>query len=238
MENINISIQENIKLDDALLNIRLIDMYCKHVIKNNMIENSKINKLLIASKKIHYNFCEWGSHQDHSNDLVYHQNIIKKMEQDQYNPAIRIVICKYEFCNTPIIWADNLHSTIKYIRKYGKDVKLKDVPFYIVDVQNLDKPIIASCKENILRTNKTDILGAVSSAYYRYEMSNSCDIINTNYLIKDFLDDNPELYTDHNLHIGHIKNNDSVQDILEKSQAFNSLWNYKNYNQQFDDFER
>lgn len=199
--DINIQIQENMIFPNKLLDMKLIDMYCKHMMKNNDRDGSKANNLFVESEKVGYKYCEWGSHSNHSSDLSYHLDIITKMESDNYNHAIRIVICKYKFQDEPVIWTDNLHSTIKYIREFGKEAKLKDIPFYVVDLSDLKNPIIGAKDKNILKPNVSDILGAISSAYFRYEMSNSQELINIKYTIDDFLKDNPELYTCHNKHI-------------------------------------
>ena len=187
----NIEIQRNGEFVDEFLNMKLINMYCKHVINN---QKEKSNQLLVKSHEIGYEFCEWGSHNGHPSDLSYHLDIIKNMERDNYNHSIRIVICKYSFCNEPIIWVDNLHSSIRYIRKYGKETKLKDIPFYVVDLTNLDSPILKGYR-NSLRLEYSNILGAMSSAYFRYEMSNSKELIDVGYTIEDLLIDNPSLYT-------------------------------------------
>lgn len=145
-----------------------------------------------------------GSHEGLPSNLSHHINIITKMERNEYNHAIRIVICKYDFSDKIIVWTDNLHSTIKYIREIGKDACLKDIPFYIVDLTDLINPKILS-DNGILKSTTSDILGAVSSAYCRYERSNSRELINIGYTVNDMLNDNPELYTYHNTHLGGCK---------------------------------
>lgn len=199
--DINIQIQENMIFPNKLLDMKLTDMHCKHMMKNNDRDGSKANNLFVESEKVGYKYCEWGSHSNHSSELSYHLDIITKMESDNYNHAIRIVICKYKFQDEPVIWTDNLHSTIKYIREFGKEAKLKDIPFYVVDLRDLKNPIIGANDKNILKPNVSDILGAISSAYFRYEMSNSQELINIEYTIDDFLHDNPDIYTCHNKHI-------------------------------------
>lgn len=194
MTNINVKIQENYNFSSKLLDIKLTDMYCKHMMKNDSNCQSKANRLLRASCKIGYEICEWGLYSNCPSDLSHHMGIITKMEKDNYNHPVRIVICKYDFCDKPIIWVDNLHSSVKYIREYGKDVKLKNIPFYVVDITNLDNPAIQGNRDN-LRTSYADILGAISSAYKRYEWSNLKELIDVRYTIGDLLTDNPELYT-------------------------------------------
>lgn len=197
LNNLNVKIQENADISEELLNMKLINMYCKHMIKNDSDSNSKANRLLEASCKIGYEFCEWGAHEGRPSDFFHHLNNIMKMEQDGYKHAVRIVICRYKFCNEPVIWVDNLHSTIKYIREYGMNVRLKDIPFYIVDLTDVKRPIVKGYK-NSLRSNISDVFGAISSAYYRYEMSNLKELVDANYTVNDLLNDNQGLYTYHN----------------------------------------
>lgn len=141
MDDLNIKINDDISKD--LLNMNLTDMFCKHVIRRNPDGiQIKAGKLYIESCKIGYKVCNWGLHVGHASDIQYHINSIVQMERDGYNPAIRVVICKYDFCDTPIVWIDNLHSAIKYIREYGKNVKLGDIPFYVVDISDYDHPSI------------------------------------------------------------------------------------------------
>lgn len=193
---LKIKIQENFKFPNALLNMRLADMYCKHMVKSNYCKDSKANKLLAASCKLDYPACEWGFHLSHASDIVYHINLIERMEGDGYNPIIRIVICKYDFCNKSIVWVDNLHSSIKYIRQYGEDVKLRDIPFYVVDITNFDNPVISGYFDNLRKSYK-DILGAVSCAYKRFERSNLKELIDVHYTVGDLLKDNPALCDKH-----------------------------------------
>lgn len=215
---INIQIEDNYKFKEQLLNTKLTELFCKHMIRNNSDEKSKSNKLLNASHNIGYEWCECGSHEDFSSNLSHHIDIITKMERDEYNHAIRIVLCKYDFYDELVVWTDNLHSTIKYIRELGKNTCLKDVPFYVVDLTDLRSPRVLSNNET-LRPVVSDILGAVSSAYFRYEMSNSSELIDIRYTVIDILNDNPELYTYHNTHLGLSTENDSPQSRLEKSTS-------------------
>ena len=179
----------------SILEMRLVDLYCKHMIRVDYDKESKANRLLSASRTIGYGYCEWGSHDYSRSNVFHHLGIIEKMEKDRYNHAIRVVLCKYPFSDKVIVWTDNLHSTIKYIRQYGEEVKLKDVPFYVVDLSLLSHPIISAVDMKVLRPRLSAIVGAVSSAYFRYEMSNSKDLIDVGYLVGDLLDDIPDLYT-------------------------------------------
>lgn len=191
MNNLNIKINEYITED--ILNMKLKDMFCKHVIRHNSDDmQSKAGRLYIESCKLGYDVCDWGLHVGHAGDIQYHIDSIVQMEKDGYNPIIRIVICKYDFSNTSIAWVDNLHSAIKHIRQYGKDVRLKDIPFYVVDISDYGNPSISG-HNGSLRENYENILGAVSCAYKRFRRSNSKELIEIGYTLEDFLCDNPSL---------------------------------------------
>ncbi len=191
---VNIEISDTADLS-SISEMRLVDLYCKHMIRVDYDKESKANRLLSVSRTIGYDYCEWGRHDYSRSNVFHHLGIIEKMEKDRYNHAIRVVLCKYHFSDKVIVWTDNLHSTVKYIREYGKEVKLKDIPFYVVDLSLLSHPIISAVDMKVLRPSLSAIVGAVSSAYFRYEMSNLKDLIDAGYLVGDLLDDIPDLYT-------------------------------------------
>ncbi len=202
MNDLNVKINDDISED--LLNMKLTDMFCKHVIRRNPDGiQIKAGKLYIESCKLGYKVCNWGLHVGHASDIRYHISSIVQMERDGYNPAIRIVVCKYDFCDIPIVWVDNLHSAIKYIREYGKDIKLRDIPFYVVDISDYEHPSVYG-HNGSLRENYEDVLGAVSCAYKRFRRSNSKELIEIGYTLRDFLCNNPMLYTELNTHLGLI----------------------------------
>ena len=113
------------------------------------------------------------------------------------------------------------------MRELGKEVCLKDIPFYVIDITNLKCPIVRGYRHS-LNSNISDILGAVSCAYSRYDRSNLKELIDIHYTINDLLNDNTELYTFHNKYLGLIQNRDPARIVIEKSQAFNSLFFPKN----------
>lgn len=221
--NLHLKVLEDTQFPDEFLNTKLINLYCKHMIHTNLNKDSKANRLLAASYKVGYEFCEWGSHEELPSDLLHHLNIITKMEDDDYRHAVRIVICQYCFCERPVIWSDNLHSTIKYIREFGKGACLRDIPFYVIDLTHLEDPVAKGYGDS-LNHNISDILGAVSCAFSRYNRSNLKELVDVHYTINDLLNDNTELYTFHNNHLGVIQNGDPARIIIEKSQAINSLF--------------
>lgn len=111
------------------------------------------------------------------------------METADYRHAVRIVICKYDFSDKQYIWTDNLHSTIRYLRQYGLDTKVKDIPFYIIDLSDFNNPIISSKKE-YLHTDFQSICGALSNAYKRFYWSDNEKLMNLHYTVGAFLQDN------------------------------------------------
>ena len=59
----------------SILNTRLIDLRCKHVLNGS---TDKELSVIEYSKECNYNWVEWGSHSGHTNDLEYHLNKIRK----------------------------------------------------------------------------------------------------------------------------------------------------------------
>lgn len=91
--DVNIEISDTTDLS-SISEMRLVDLYCKHMIKVNFFDKeAKSNRLLRASRAIGYDYCEWGTHSGHRNNVLYHMDIIEKMEKDGYNHAIRVVVC-------------------------------------------------------------------------------------------------------------------------------------------------
>lgn len=173
----------------SILNTRLIDLRCKHVLNGS---TDKELSVIEYSKECNYNWVEWGSYSGHTNDLEYHLNKIRKMEEDNYNHAIRVVVCKYDFTNELCIWVDNLHSAIKYLRQYGTECKLGSIPFYVVDLTEEDWVTVRSHNGSV-RKDWGNITGAVSSAFERKQRSNNEKLIGLNYIVGDFIRDNPNL---------------------------------------------
>ena len=71
---LSIEIQKKAKFANEFLGTKLMDVFCKHMILNNCVEESRADKLLKASNDINYAYCEWGSHNGHSSDILYHLN--------------------------------------------------------------------------------------------------------------------------------------------------------------------
>lgn len=174
-------------VSNELLNMRLIDIRCKHAMRTS----DRACEVIQFSSIIGYDIAEWGACSNHV-DIRYHADVIMKMEEDNYNHAERIVICNYDFYKKPCIWLDNIHSAVMYVRKYGLNVTLKDIPFYVIDISN-NEPIISENEPGTLDMNMQHIEDAINCAYKRQERSNSKDLIDLNYLFGEFLTDNPVL---------------------------------------------
>ena len=211
------------EMTKEILNMKLIDLMCKHVLRRNNA-NVAEKVLRFATEYCKYPYCLWGIHDGHENDLNYHINRIHKMELDNFSMPIRIVKCKYQFSDKEYYWADNLHFTVKAIRKHGKKATLENVDLYIVDITDLSNVKLIDYNRSI-RENFREISNIVQCAYDRYAWSNNSELIELEYTVKDFLNDNPELYTCFNTNIGLINEGDSIPTIIEKAQAFNSLYN-------------
>lgn len=173
------------ELPDNILELKLTDLLCKHVFNSS----DKAFKLLMASIRVGYDYCQWNVANNHFKDFDYDMQRILKMEKDNYNHALRIVACKYSFSENIFYWCDNMHSAIKYIRQYGKDVRLKDLPFYVVTSGYNTKIITYN---NSVRLKVKDVEGIFISATQRFRWSNSKDILDVYYTIGDFIKDNPE----------------------------------------------
>ena len=90
---VNIEISDTADLS-SISEMRLVDLYCKHMIKVNFFDKeAKSNRLLRASRAVGYDYCEWGSHDYSRSNVSHHLGIIEKMEKDGYNHAIRVVVC-------------------------------------------------------------------------------------------------------------------------------------------------
>lgn len=185
-ETVHISIEKD-RVPKWLLEMPLAEMRCKHVLNIN----EKERHVLEISEKIGYKWCRWGSHQGKEGDISHHLAIINKMEQESYCHALRIVLCSYDFTDKKCVWIDNLHTAVLYMRIMGSSVKLKDVPFYVVDLSGNIASVI-DYKE-FLSENKDDVLGAVESAKKRKKRSDSEELISLNYTLEEFIDSNPEL---------------------------------------------
>ena len=183
-------------VSDDILNMRLGDTLCKHVFHTT---SDKASRLFTESLNIGYEWCLWNTYSNHICDFDYDMGRILKMEADGYLHVLRIVKCRYEFSSKAYYWCDNIHSAIMYLRYHGLDVKLKEIPFYVIDL-TFDKPCVCSYCGSV-RNSDRDIRGAIQSALDRHKWSNSKEIIDIQYTLDDFINDNMIFYKYHNTNI-------------------------------------
>ncbi|MBP3544287.1 MAG: hypothetical protein J6J86_08680 [Lachnospiraceae bacterium] len=69
-----------------LLDMPLVEMRCKHVFNIGMKEIT----VLKESKRIGYEWCEWGSHSGHERNFGYHSEVIRRMEREEYCHAVSV----------------------------------------------------------------------------------------------------------------------------------------------------
>ena len=161
---------------------KLVNLLCKHVCS---LDSAIAKGVYTDTLKLGYD-CRWGAKSGNL-ELEHHLANIIKQETDGYNGAVRLVITKGFGFYDNIVWADNLHSTIRYIRKLGFNTKVSDIPYYVVDLSG-EKVIIRDLL-NVVRKNESDIRGAIESAHNRAKFSNK-RIINYDYKVGSFLNDN------------------------------------------------
>ncbi|MCR0316339.1 hypothetical protein MKA27_17600 [[Clostridium] innocuum] len=120
-----------------ILNINLRDLECKHIM---YIDESCRKVYKDGVEACFYNI-QWGYFRENvSKDSENYT--IEQMIADNFLKPIRITVTQNR------VWADNTHTTISYIRRYGDETKVKDVPFYICDLRKVPVTILGD-KKNI-----------------------------------------------------------------------------------------
>lgn len=139
------TISHRVEPHKGILEMKLIDLECKHI----MSLDDTCRKIYEDSIKANFQNIQWGYFRENvSKDSENYT--IEKMITDNFLKPIRITITHNR------VWADNTHTTISYIRRFGDDTKVKDVPFYICDLRKVpitilgDKKISGSMK-NVCR---------------------------------------------------------------------------------------
>lgn len=184
-------------IPDNIKNMKLTSLLSKHVFSLN---NPRAAKVVLESAKTGYDYALWGVHNGHIQDFHFHMDRILKMEEDKYYHPLRIVVCKYIFADKSFAWCDNIHSAIVYIRKYGEDVRLKDIPYYVtyIDKEFMDSDsnslhVYDPC--GVVRTDKDSLDGLLDCTVKRFLRSASRPLVENRYTLKDFCHDNPEFLT-------------------------------------------
>ena len=135
-----------------LLPLKLLELECKHI----PYLDDQTTRLHQNSLNVGYDNDILGSHRIYTNifddiDRIYN------MSQTTCLRAVRIVITQ-----DGKIWSDNTHWTISYLIRYGKNTKLQDIPFYVIDFRE-DIPIVINYNYTLF-DSITEIKKAVNSA--------------------------------------------------------------------------
>lgn len=136
-EFINCFIYEEDAIADDIMNCKLVDLECKHVV--SVLASQVYN----ASVKAGYTNVVLGSHR--RGTLESENHIISEMAtNDSFNRPVRVVLAKDDR-----LWCDNTHSTIAYLRRYGEEAHLSDIPFYLVDIRK-KVPVVFSVRGSVV----------------------------------------------------------------------------------------
>ena len=137
----------------ALLPLKLISLESKHIayIDN---ETTQLHENAIS---IGYKNHILGSHRSYTN-ISDELSRIYNMAQTSCLRAVRIVITQ-----DGRLWSDNTHWTLSYLFRYGKDTKLQEIPFYVIDFRNENPTVINYA--STLFDSITEIRSAIEAAY-------------------------------------------------------------------------
>ncbi len=124
-----------------------------------MIDTKENNTFVKLAKQVDSKWVLFGPHRglNEEDRIPFELNRISNMASSSNNRAIIIVKT-----NNKKYFSDNTHWTLTYIQRFGNNVKLKDIPFYIVDFTS-KKPLIVDYKNSVIK-NDEDIQNAINSA--------------------------------------------------------------------------
>lgn len=140
------------KIMKDLESIKLKDLECKHTalpLKDKIFIN--------LAKNVDYPWAVLGSQRNGSID--YEKQRISIMELEAIERPIRIVRDRIGR-----LWADNTNWTIAYMKKYGQEATLKNVPFYFVDFYNTESKNGKLYKGDIPIESQMDISNILTAA--------------------------------------------------------------------------
>jgi hypothetical protein len=141
MKNTNYKVYEIKKGDNYFkyTNVKLADLQSKYIYEIN--DKTKIFESL--SKKTGFEFVVFGAHKDYT--LLQKQDNIHFLANEKNTVPIKVVLLP-----DGRLFCDNTHWALAHLVRFGNDVKLKDLPFFIIDLQK-EEPIIADYNGSILR---------------------------------------------------------------------------------------
>ena len=190
---------ENIAPHQKYLEAKLTDCLCKHVMD---LSSEKAKAVADKSIRIGYPQAIWGYgseiYKNPEEDRIIQLQTIRKMIYKQWNRPYRIVI-DYNGA----LWIDNLHSAIRDIIVYGKDTRILNTQFYLIDLSDIP-PIVVNYKNNLDPSLK-NVKGAILASVKRANRANG-DIRNIGYTIGEFMQENKISKDAINLSENHYRN--------------------------------
>lgn len=147
--------EEYIKSNKDVLDLKLTELECKHI----LFKNTGTKLFVDLAEKVNYEWVVFGSHRDlaEKDRVQFEINRINDMSKSKNSRAVRIVKTsngKY--------FADNTHWVLAYLKRFGENAKLKDIPFYLVDFCH-NVPLIVDINNSVLK-NDQDMKNAVNAA--------------------------------------------------------------------------
>jgi hypothetical protein len=112
---------------------RLADTHSKHVPKG--IDTPPISRLKQLATEVGYHYCDLGHHQrlDPEQDRTY----VSSMARMRDMRPTKLVLTR---CGR--LWCDNTHWGLAAMARWGTDVKVDRIPFYLVDLRGSSPLII------------------------------------------------------------------------------------------------
>ena len=148
--------QDYLLLNPEISKLGLKNLECKHI-ANATPENAI---WLDLANKVGYEWAIFGSHRKMQEEkrLSFEINRIIEMSKSQNIRPIRIVKTSNDK-----YFVDNTHWALAMLMSKGKNVKLIEVPFYIVDFTQ-NQTLLVDVKNSVI-DNQEDKLNAINAAY-------------------------------------------------------------------------
>lgn len=174
-----INFEEYVIQNKEMKNFLLISLECKHIPTFN--NNNKI--WLNLANKVGYKWAIFGSHRlmPEEQRLQYEIERVNKMYESAISRPIRIVKT-----SNSMYFIDNTHWALAYLKRYGLEVKLIKIPFYIIDfTQKI--PLVVDVNNSVIKEEQ-EIKNAITAAneietrVLKGWRNNNCS-----YTLKDFI---------------------------------------------------
>ncbi len=176
-----LSYEEYEKFNQDVLDLKISELECKHI----LCENTDNQFFVELAKKVQYQWVVFGSHRGLKEEerIQFEINRINDMASSDFCRPVRIVKT-----DNGKLFADNTHWVLAYLKRFGDNIKLKDIPFYLVDFCH-KIPLIVDFNNSVIK-NYEDIKNAVNAAgeiEERIEKGWRDD--NISYTIQEFCDE-------------------------------------------------